>query len=106
MYAVIETGGKQYIVAPGKIIYVEKFQHLKDHPIEFKGVCLKTNQLKGNENKAEEIKIATIIAKPMDTIRTPKVLVFKKKRRTNYRRKKGHRQTLLPLQIEQVVVHE
>ena len=106
MYAVIETGGKQYIVAPGKVIYVEKFQHLKDHPIEFKGICLKNNQLKEDKNQAQAIKTATIIAKPMDTIRTPKVLIFKKKRRHNYRRKKGHRQTLLPLQIEQVVVHE
>ena len=102
MYTVVQTGGKQYRVAVGSVIQIEQLPFLKDHPLELKGFCVV-----GGEDGEQVVVMrpATVIAKPLGILRTKKIIVFKKKRRHNYRRKKGHRQSLLSIQIEQVVVN-
>ena len=67
MYAVVRTGGKQYRVAEGDVIQVERLD-----------------------------------AEVLDQTRGPKIIIFKKKRRKGYRRKKGHRQDLTVLRVREI----
>ena len=97
MYAVIQTGGKQYRISRGEVLKVERMPHLKDHPIEFKGICFL---------REGEVCPATVIARPLEAVRGRKVIIFKKRRRHNSRRKNGHRQEFLKIQVEQVVAHK
>ena len=97
MFAVVRTGGKQYRVAAGDRIAVEKLAGEAGDTIELGDVLLAGD---GDDLKdAAKIKVeAEIIAQA----KSEKVLVFKKRRRHNYRRKNGHRQQLTLLRIVQV----
>jgi large subunit ribosomal protein L21 len=97
MFAVVRTGGKQYRVAAGDRIAVEKLAGEAGDTIELGDVLLAGD---GDDLKdAAKVKVAAeIIAQA----KSEKVLVFKKRRRHNYRRKNGHRQQLTLLRIVQV----
>lgn len=99
MYAILRAGGKQLKVAPGDVVRIEKPSEKvsKGDTLTFTSVLLVGGD-EGKEPKTGEgISVkATVIG----TIRTKKVLVFKKKRRKQYRRTKGHRQTMLQVRIE------
>ena len=101
-FAVIETGGKQYKVSASNILKVEKLNIPKGKKVEFKKVLLvnddKTTEV-GNPTIAGAIVEALII----DNIKDKKVLVFKKRRRQNSRRKYGHRQLLSKIQITKIL---
>tara|TARA_A100001037_G_scaffold300305_1_gene327549 strand:- start:135 stop:596 length:462 start_codon:yes stop_codon:yes gene_type:complete len=101
-FAVIETGGKQYKVSASNILKVEKLDIEKGKKVEFKKVLLvnddKTTEV-GNPTIAGAIVEALII----DNIKDKKVLVFKKRRRQNSRRKYGHRQLLSKIQITKIL---
>ena len=101
MYAVIKTGGKQYKVSPGDIIRVEKLPGEPGQEIELEEVLL--------VGKDQEIQIgqplvegAKVVATILNQGRSPKIIVFKKKRRKNYKRKRGHRQYYTELQIKEI----
>ncbi len=101
MFAVIKTGGKQYSVESGKTLKVEKINGKKGDGYTFKNVLIigdNKNQILGNP----EIKGASVDATIMHQIRDKKVTVFKKKRRQNYRRTKGHRQYLTIIKIDKI----
>ncbi len=98
MYAVIRTGGKQYRVAENDIIEIEKLEGASGDKISFSEVLM--------VGSGSDVKIGTplvsgasVEAEILDQIRGPKIIVFKKKRRHNYRRKKGHRQHLTQVKI-------
>lgn len=100
MFAVIETGGKQYQVSPGDKILVELLNKTKGE-VTFKNVLLLKNDgdLKiGNPY----IKGATVKARILGETKADKVLIFKKKRRKQYKRTRGHRQRYLQLLIEEI----
>jgi len=100
MFAVIETGGKQYYVSPGDKILVELIEGAKKE-VSFKKVLLIKNDgdLKiGNPY----IKGASVKAKVLEEIKAPKVIIFKKKRRKQYKRTRGHRQRYLKVLIEEI----
>lgn len=97
MYAVFETGGKQYRAVKGKIVRVEKFPYTEGQPIQWKGFAF-------SEGASGALSTATITAEPVGVFKEPKVIIFKKNRRHNYRRKTGHRQQLLWAKITDVVV--
>ena len=100
MYAVIETGGKQYRVSPGDVIEIERLTGADDSPeVEFDRILLVAND-DGVKVGTPEVEGARVTAKVVDAIRGPKVRVFKMKRRKGYRRHNGHRQELLRVQIE------
>lgn len=88
MFAVIRTGGKQYKVRKNDKIKVEKLEGKEGATVTLDDVLL-----------SSEGKGATVTAKILEHVRQPKVVIFKKKRRQNYRRKKGHRQTLTVIEI-------
>jgi large subunit ribosomal protein L21 len=101
MFAVIRTGGKQYRVAPNDIIEIERVAGEPGDIIELGEVLL----LGGDSPKAGSPTIAgaLVAAEVMEQTRGDKIIVFKKKRRKNYRRKKGHRQDLTLLRITEIL---
>jgi large subunit ribosomal protein L21 len=101
MFAVIRTGGKQYRVAPNDIIEIEKIAGKPGDIIELAEVML----LGGDNPKTGNPTIAgaLVAAEVIEQKRGEKIIVFKKKRRKNYRRKNGHRQSLTALRITEIL---
>jgi large subunit ribosomal protein L21 len=99
MYAVIETGGKQYRVEPGDILDVERLPGTQED-VTFDRVLLVGG---------DEVRIGTptvegvqVTARRIAEVRGPKILVFKRKKRKGYRRKNGHRQDLYRVRIQDI----
>ena len=102
MYAVIETGGKQYRVNEGQVVRVELLPDELGDEISFDTVNLVAtddNVLVGTPH----VDGAAVKAKVVEIGRSQKVIAFKKKRRKGYRRKVGHRQAYTALQIQEIV---
>ena len=98
MYAVIKSGGKQYKVAKDDVIAVEKLPLEKGKKVNITEVLLISENGKpvvGNPL----VEGASVDAEIVDQIRGKKIIVFKKKRRKNYRRKIGHKQNLTSIKI-------
>ncbi|PHQ59804.1 MAG: 50S ribosomal protein L21 [Robiginitomaculum sp.] len=91
MFAVIKTGGKQYKVAKDDIIVIEKLDAEAGKKITFDDVLM-CGEGSDVAVGAPSIKGASVSGEVIEQRKGDKVLVFKKKRRQNYRRKKGHRQ--------------
>ena len=102
MFAVIRTGGKQYRVAPNDIIEIEKIAGKPGDIIELSEVILLGGD-GGPKTGSPTIAGALVAAEVIEQKRADKITVFKKKRRTNYRRKKGHRQELTALRITEIL---
>jgi len=98
MFAIIKTGGKQYKVAANEIIKIEKLGAIKGDVIEFPEVLM-MGEGKSVKVGAPLLSSAKVFGTVIDQIRDDKVIIFKKKRRHNYRRKNGHRQYLTVVQI-------
>ncbi len=101
MQAVIRSGGKQYVVAEGDVLRVEKLPADEGESIEIKDVL--------SVGEGEDIKVgtplvegATVKAKVLEHGRHKKIVVFKKKRRKGYERKQGHRQWYTSIKIEEI----
>jgi len=90
-YAVIRTGGKQYRVAPGDIIQIEKLAGEAGSPVEFTEVLM-TSGGGGLSVGSPLVSGARVTGEILRQGKAKKILVFKKKRRKNYRRHQGHRQ--------------
>ena len=100
MYAVIKTGGKQYKVSAGDLLKIEKLEGAVGDTIELDEVLMVGG---------EEVKIGTpllpnakVTAQIVEQGKDKKILVFKSKRRKNYRKKYGHRQPLTRLKITNI----
>jgi large subunit ribosomal protein L21 len=98
MFAVIRTGGKQYKVAQDDLITVEKLAGDPGATIEL-GEVLMVGEGAEITTGAPLIEGASVSATLVEQRRGPKIIVFKKKRRQNYRRKNGHRQYETVLRI-------
>ena len=101
MIAIIKTGGKQYSVKAGQVLKVEKLDGKKGDSISFKNV-LALSDASENTFGNPLIEGAYVEAKILDQIRDKKIIVFKKRRRQNYRLTQGHRQYLTVLKIESI----
>lgn len=101
MFAVIKTGGKQYRVAAGSLIKVEKLAVSGGAKVEFKEVLLIGE---GAEAKigAPFIKDAVVTGEVVEQARAPKVIAFKKRRRQNSKRTRGHRQMFTLVRITEI----
>jgi large subunit ribosomal protein L21 len=102
MFAVIRTGGKQYKVAPNDVIFVEKLAAEAGSSVELDDVLMVGGDA-GLTTGTPTIAGARVTATVLEQKRDDKVLVFKKKRRHNYRRMNGHRQYLTVLRITDIV---
>src|SRR5580692_9634318 len=93
MYAVIQTGGKQYRVEPGKTVVVEKLEGDKGASVTFGEVLLVSSGDGGNVTVGKPtVAGAKVTGEIVEQGRGPKLVVFKLRRRKNYVRKNGHRQ--------------
>ena len=100
MFAVIKTGGKQYKVAKDDIIIVEKLDAEAGKTVEF-GEILMAGE--GSDIKmGDKLKGAAVKGEVLEQRKAAKVLIFKKKRRQTYRRKRGHRQNETVVKITSV----
>ncbi len=100
MFAVVRTGGKQYKVAKNDRIEVELVEDKEGASIEMDIVAFSSDGSKLALGK--DISGAKVSAKVVSHIRNDKVVVFKKKRRQNYRRTAGHRQNMTVLEITDI----
>ena len=100
MYAVIKTGGKQYRVAAGDVIKVERLEGEVGQTIDFDQVLM----VGGDDAKIGTPLVdgAKVSAEVLEQGKSDKVLIFKKKRRQNYRRTRGHRQHQTVLRISDI----
>ena len=102
MYAVIKTGGKQYRVAQGDILRVEKLDAEAGDVVTFDQVLMiggEGDPLVG----APGVDGASVTAEVLDERKDKKVIIFKKRRRQNYRRKRGHRQWITVISIAEIL---
>ena len=99
MYAVIKTGGKQYRVTSGDVIIVEKLLGEPGETIEVGQVMMLGEEGKAPTFGTPVVEKAAVFAEVLEQQKGDKVLIFKKKRRHNYRRLKGHRQLETVLRI-------
>ncbi len=102
MYAVIKTGGKQYRVAANDVVIIERLAGEAGTKIEFNEVLM--------VGQGDSVKVgkplvagAKVVAELVEQTRGPKLIAFKKRRRKNSRRKKGHRQDLSTVRITEIL---
>lgn len=101
MYAIVECGGKQFKVAPGDTIYVEKLNSSVGDSVSLDKVFLVSNE--GNVRVgAPTLDGAKVLAKVVEHGRGKKIVVFKYKSKKNYHKKQGHRQAFTKIQIESI----
>lgn len=100
-YAVIRTGGKQYRVSPGELLRVESLTGAVGSEISFSDVLL-TSADGAVQIGTPFIPGASVTARIVEQGKEKKILVFKKKRRKNYRRRRGHRQHFTAVQIKAI----
>ena len=101
MFAIIETGGKQFKVSEGDVIYVEKLECSADDSITIDKVIM-TGEGDSIAMGDPYVKGASVVAKVVKNGKSKKILVFKYKAKKNYRRRQGHRQPYTKLQIEAI----
>ncbi len=100
MYAIIKTGGKQYRVAAGDMLDIEKLDAEVGATVELPAICvIDGEKVEANPEKAAATKV---VASVVDQFRDKKVLVFKFKKRKNYKKLRGHRQYLTRVKIESI----
>jgi len=105
MYAVIRTGGKQYRVAPGDVLKVEKLTGVnapkEDGAVEFNEIIAVSGEAGSFEQSLDGAKVtATVVGQG----RGEKILVFKFKRKKQYKRMQGHRQAFTEIKIGEISV--
>jgi large subunit ribosomal protein L21 len=101
MYAVIESGGKQYRVQEGEILKVEKIPGDVDTPVTFDKVLMFSDGENVSVGKPVLDK-ATVSGHIVQQAKAKKIIVFKYKKRKRYRRKQGHRQEYTAVQIDSI----
>jgi len=101
MLAIIRTGGKQYLVSPGQKIKIEKIEGKEGKEITFKDVLL-LEKRKKLEIGDPLVKEAKVIGKILKQAKGEKIIVFRYRRKTRYKLKKGHRQPFTEVEITKI----
>ena len=104
MYAVFETGGKQFRAEPGTRIRIPSLQAEPGDKVTFDHVLLAGDGAENVQVGTPVVEGASVTAEVLRHGRTKKVIVFKRKRRKNYRRKQGHRQGFTEIRIDEVAL--
>ncbi|MDD6266892.1 MAG: 50S ribosomal protein L21 [Clostridium sp.] len=100
MYAIIATGGKQYKVAEGDIIYVEKLNAATGETVTFDDVVVVNNDT--DVLCGDKVANAKVTAEVVGEGKSKKVIVYKYKRKTGYHKKQGHRQPYTKVEIKTI----
>lgn len=101
MYAIVVTGGKQYKVSEGDVLFIEKLDAEAGADVTFDQVLLVSKE-GGVVVGSPVVAGATVTAKVVKNGKAKKIIVFKYKSKKNYRRKQGHRQPYTQVQIEKI----
>ena len=99
MYAIIATGGKQYKVSEGDVIYVEKLDAEEGAAVTFDQVLAVSD---ADLKVGADVASSTVSATVVEQGRARKVIVYKYKRKTGYHKKNGHRQAYTQVKIEKI----
>ncbi len=102
MRVVMEAGGRQHRVTAGDVIDLEKYDVPVGQSITFDSVLMLQDE-QGITVDPEILKTAKVIGEVLEQGRSKKIIVFKKKRRKNYRKSRGHRQAFTRLKISEIV---
>lgn len=102
MYAIIETGGKQYRVQEGDVIRVEKIEIADGEAVKFDKVLLVSDEEKLNVGKPY-VDGAVVEAVVENQGKAKKIIIFKYKSKKDYRKKQGHRQPYTQIKVEKIV---
>jgi large subunit ribosomal protein L21 len=100
MYAVIRTGGKQYRVAPGDVVKIEKAAGDANAQVEFSDVLA----VSGDSRPATDLASAKVVGTIMSEGRGDKILVFHFKRKKQYKKLQGHRQAYTEVRIDNIQI--
>ncbi|MCL2073046.1 MAG: 50S ribosomal protein L21 [Marinilabiliaceae bacterium] len=103
MYAIVEIAGHQFKIEEGRKIYVDQLEAEEGDDVVFEEVLLTDNNgdIKVGTPHVEGVRIT---AKVLEHVKGDKIIVFKKKRRKGFKKKRGHRQYLSQIQIEKIIV--
>ncbi|MBX5466836.1 MAG: 50S ribosomal protein L21 [Firmicutes bacterium] len=99
MYAIVETGGRQYRVEPGQVVVVERLPGEEGAEIEIDRCLMVAGDQGETWVGTPYVPGAKVVAQVLRQERGPKILVFKYKPKVNYRRRQGHRQNLTRLKV-------
>ncbi len=101
MYAILQTGGKQYKVQEGDILFIEKLNAENDSQVTFDSI-LAVSDDNGLKIGEPTVAGATVVAKVIKSGKEKKIKIFKYKSKKGYRRRQGHRQPYTKIQIETI----
>jgi large subunit ribosomal protein L21 len=99
MYAVIETGGKQYKVEKGSSLLVDRLPEKEGDKVSLRAVMFRDKDVVADPGELEKVKVEATVA---EHLRGPKIKVFKYKPKKGYRRRAGHRSELTKLEVTEV----
>ena len=100
MYAIIETGGKQYWVVPGEILHIEKLTAKEGAEVTFKALWSASQDEKAVP--ASKSTAAKVTARIIRHFQGPKIIVFRKKTKKAYEKASGHRQELTEIEVKDI----
>jgi large subunit ribosomal protein L21 len=103
MYAIIQSGGKQHKVAKGEVFQIEKIDKNVGDKVEFTEVLFVGGDKTAPKVGQPYLPDARVVGSVVTEDRAPKILVFKKKHRKQYRRTKGHRQGFTAVRVEDII---
>ena len=99
MYAVVETGGKQYKVEKGTSLLVDRLPEKEGEKVALRAVMFRDKEVVAEPSELEKVKVEATVA---EHLRGPKIKVFKYKPKKGYRRRAGHRSELTKLEVTEV----
>lgn len=100
MYAIIETGSRQYWVTPGETLRVDKLEAQKGKEITFNALWAVGDAKEGQEPQIS--RKASVVAEVLTESKGPKILVFKKRTKKAYKKMLGHRQHMTDIKIKSI----
>ncbi|MCG2725093.1 MAG: 50S ribosomal protein L21 [Elusimicrobia bacterium] len=100
MYAIIETGGKQYWIVPGEILQIEKLSASQGDEVTFNALWSASPE--DTKQTQEKKSSAKVVAQVLRHLRGKKIIVFRKKPKKAYEKSRGHRQELTEIQIKDI----
>jgi len=100
MYAIIQTGGKQYTVQVGDELFIEKLNVEAGDKVDFTSILAVSTE--DGLQLGEEVANAKVVASVVKNGKGPKVIIFKYKSKKDYRKKQGHRQPYTKVKIESI----